>query len=84
MCLALSNNDAQKATNLFWEMPLVQLFAFAHAYMQNNGVKTRPLSSKNLLSQIFGGLGKKAPTNDKGKSEGEWFDEELGEVEYIR
>lgn len=84
MCLALSNSDAQKATELFWEMPLVQLFAFAHAYMQNNGVKTRSLSQKNLLSQVFGKLGKKAPTDDKNESEIEWFDEGLTEVDYLR
>jgi hypothetical protein len=84
MCLALSNNDAQQAMILFWEMPLMQLFAFTHAYMQNNGMKCRPLSSQNVLSQVFKNLGKDKSSNDTSESKDEWFDEGLGEVEYIR
>jgi F0F1-type ATP synthase membrane subunit a len=83
MCLALSNNDALRALELFWNMPLAKLFAFAHAYMQNNGVKTKPLGSQSLLKSVFGGMGKTA-SNDTHESQGEWFEQELGEVDYLR
>lgn len=82
MCLALSNNCALQAMNLFWDMPLSRLFAFAHAYMQNNGIETKPLKSAGLLSTIF----KKTDNtdDDKNESQNEWFDQNLNEVEYVR
>ena len=82
MCLALSNNDAMRAMELFWTMPLVKLFAFAHCYMQNNGVKTKPIGSQGLLKSVFGGMGKTAE-NDTNEVKGEWFEEGLTEIDYL-
>lgn len=83
MCLALSNNDATRATELFWTMPLAKLFAFAHCYMQNNGVKTKPLGSQGLLKSVFGGMGKTAE-DDTHESEVDWSEQGLGKIDYIR
>lgn len=80
--MAITKRDATKAMDLFWNLPMSNLWALFHASMHLQGIKVRYVNheAKNSYRDIF----KMVADSDTPQTKQSETREDFTEIDYIR